>query len=68
METKWNEQTLIAKDEDLYYDRKNVKIKPRDIARVIISFANAEGGTIAVGVEDDKSITGSMTTQLKSMR
>jgi len=58
MEAKWNEETFRTKDEDNFYDRKSVNIKPKDIARTIISFANAEGGTIAVGVEDDKTITG----------
>ncbi len=58
MEAKWNEEVFNTKDEDFYYDRKSIKIKPKDIAKTIISFANAEGGTIVVGVEDDKSITG----------
>ncbi len=58
MEAKWNEKIFNTKEEDGFYDRKSIHIKPKDIARTIISFANAEGGTIAVGVEDDKSITG----------
>ncbi len=58
MEAKWNEETLKTKEEDDFYDRKSASIKAKDIARTIISFANAEGGTIAVGVEDDKTITG----------
>ena len=58
MEMKWNEKIFDTKEEDFHYDRKSIKTKPKDIARVIISFANAEGGVIAVGVEDDKTITG----------
>ena len=58
MATKWNEEVFKTKEEDFYYDRKSVNIKPKDLARTIIAFANAEGGTIAVGVEDNKSITG----------
>ncbi len=47
-----------TKDEDFYYDRKSINIKPKDLDRTIIAFANADGGTIAIGVEDNKTITG----------
>ena len=58
MEIKWNDETFMTKEKDYFYDCKSVIIKPKDLARPTISFANAEGGTIAIGVDDDKSIIG----------
>lgn len=45
-------------DEGLYFDRKSARIAPKDIVRHIIAFANANGGTLAIGAEDNKSLTG----------
>ena len=39
-------------------DRKSVRIEPKDLARTIIAFANADGGWIAIGIEDNGDITG----------
>ncbi len=47
METKWNEETFRTKEEDNFYDSRSLNIRPKDIVRTIIAFANAEGGTIA---------------------
>lgn len=43
---------IINADENKYFDRKSSKIKPTDIADLISAFANAEGGTIVIGVSD----------------
>lgn len=40
--------------ENKYFDRKSVKIRPADLGRHISAFANADGGTIVIGI-DDKS-------------
>lgn len=40
------------------FDRKSAKIDATAIATPIIAFANAYGGLLAVGIEDDGSITG----------
>lgn len=40
------------------FDRKSPRIDAPSIATSIIAFANADGGLIAVGVEDDGEITG----------
>ena len=37
---------------------RNVKAVSRDVGEALVSFANADGGEILVGVEDDGSITG----------
>lgn len=39
-------------------DRKSAKIAPRDLAIPIVAMANADGGYLAIGIEDDGTITG----------
>ena len=36
-----------------YFDRKSAKIKPSDLAPLASAFANAEGGTIVIGIDDN---------------
>ena len=43
---------LSGEDENKIFDRKSAQIKVSDIASLISAFANAEGGTIAVGISD----------------
>lgn len=40
------------------FDRKSVRIDAKALAITMIAMANADGGVIALGVEDDGSITG----------
>ncbi|WP_257181182.1 RNA-binding domain-containing protein [Corynebacterium cystitidis] len=42
----------LIRPEDQWYERKSFRIKPRDLAKTIVGFANAEGGTIAVGIRE----------------
>ena len=44
---------LINHIEDSNYDRKSSKIDYKSLANTIASFANANGGIVAVGIEDD---------------
>ena len=39
--------------ENKYFDRKDARIKPTDLAQDISGFANAEGATIVIGVNRD---------------
>jgi ATP-dependent DNA helicase RecG len=68
-ETKLRE--LIVSDEGQYHDRKSLfegppgQKRPRDrravrdqIAEQVAGFANADGGVVIFGVEDDRTITG----------
>lgn len=45
---------LLAAPEDQWFDRKSVLVAPRDLAPAIVAFANAEGGTIVVGLHNGK--------------
>lgn len=49
---------LTESPENQYFDRKSARLKIRDIARHVIAFANASGGRLAIGIEDDGTITG----------
>jgi ATP-dependent DNA helicase RecG len=40
--------------EDQWFDRKHPRIQARELADVVMGFANAEGGTIAIGVHGGK--------------
>ena len=44
--------------ESSVFDRKSAKIDAKSLAVHLIAFANADGGTLAIGVEDDGKITG----------
>ena len=43
---------IVEQPENKLFDRKSSRIKPGDLAPIISAFANAEGGTIVIGVED----------------
>ncbi len=58
---------LCNSQESQYLDRKSAKIKPADIARHIVAFANANGGILVVGVEDDGKVTGFNYTSAKNI-
>ncbi len=49
---------LTTEEEGQYLDRKSARIKPSDIARHLVAFANANGGVLVIGIEDDGTITG----------
>lgn len=45
---------LLALAEDQWFDWKGPRIEARELANSLIGFANAEGGTIVIGLGDDK--------------
>lgn len=50
---------ILANPENKYFDRKSSLVKPSDLANLISAFANADGGTIVIGVGDkDRKIEG----------
>lgn len=45
-------EEVLAMDEKQIFDRKSIRIKPVDLSDTICAFANADGGTIAIGISD----------------
>ncbi|MDO4339808.1 MAG: ATP-binding protein [Eubacteriales bacterium] len=43
---------VLAKNEKQIFDRKSIQIRPADLSDTICAFANADGGTIAIGISD----------------
>jgi ATP-dependent DNA helicase RecG len=54
---------LLALGEGQVLDFKSARIRARDLAEVLVAFANADGGTVVIGVENDKTITGTRRYQ-----
>lgn len=44
--------------EGQFLDRKSARIKPISILKHLVAFANAEGGQLVIGIEDDGEMTG----------
>lgn len=44
--------------ESQYFDRKSARKDDREIAKHISAFANASGGKLVIGIEDDGGVTG----------
>ena len=47
---------ILALEEGSVFDRKSIKIKPKELAKHIIAFANSDGGMIAIGITDKNRI------------
>ncbi|MGM7669768.1 ATP-binding protein [Microbacterium sp. A93] len=43
---------LLETPEDQWFDRKSARVAPRGLAPLLVAFANAEGGTVAIGVHN----------------
>ena len=56
--TEYTIDYLVNTPEGLYLDKKSSRMAPKDIVRHIIAFANANGGVLAIGIEDDSSLAG----------
>lgn len=52
-------EEVLALNEKQDFDRKSIKIDSRSLAQTVVAFANADGGTIAIGITDKtKTIEG----------
>jgi len=49
---------LVTQAENQIFDRKSFLIDPKNLAMTIVAFANADGGDIVLGIEDDGRIVG----------
>ncbi|MBR4369604.1 MAG: putative DNA binding domain-containing protein, partial [Victivallales bacterium] len=43
---------VLAMNEKQIFDRKSILIKPADLSDTLCAFANADGGTVAIGISD----------------
>jgi len=47
--------------EDQWFDRKSIRVTPQRLADLEVGFANADGGTIVIGVAEDGTVQGTDT-------
>lgn len=47
---------MITEDENKYFDRKSSQIRVAELVQHISAFANADGGTLVLGISDKKRI------------
>lgn len=45
---------LASIPEDQWFERKSIRVAPKDFAATLVAFANAEGGTVVVGLHSGK--------------
>lgn len=53
-----NIEAFTRDPEGHYFDRKSARKNPDEIAKHVMAFANAAGGKLVVGIEDDGTVTG----------
>lgn len=51
-------KTYCFEPENQYLDRKSARIRPLDILKHLVAFANAEGGQLVIGIEDNGVVSG----------
>ena len=49
---------FVSSPENQYLERKSARVEPFDILKHLVAFANADGGSLVIGVEDNREITG----------
>jgi ATP-dependent DNA helicase RecG len=54
LEVDERQVALISLQEDQWFDRKSSRVTAKDLAASLVGMANAEGGTIVVGIWDGK--------------
>ena len=54
---------LVSSPENQYLERKSARVEPLNILKHLIAFANADGGSLIIGVEDNGEVTGFNTSK-----
>lgn len=62
-----NLDDYLFKPENQWFERKSGKVAAKDLAKPLVAFANAEGGTLVVGVSED-SIDGILPERINDIR
>ncbi|MBE1554262.1 ATP-binding protein [Sporosarcina limicola] len=55
-DSKLSLDVLLDMNESQYFDRKSASIKVQKLAEAIVGFANADGGLLAIGIENGKAL------------
>ncbi len=63
-----NIEKLTTMTEGQFFDRKSARLATKDFAHHLSAFANASGGIVAIGIEDDGCITGVLQEQENRFR
>ena len=58
-------EEILQEKEGQLFERKSARIDRRDLANHFVAFANADGGFIAIGIEEDGAVTGISDYQTK---
>ena len=61
-------EKLRTNIEGKFFDRKSARIQAQDFAHHLSAFANASGGLVVIGIEDNGSVTGVTENQENSFR
>lgn len=56
--SKYNIEDLRTQPEGQFLDRKRARIKTEDIIRHLVGFANASGGLLVIGIDNDGTVSG----------
>ena len=57
-EIEHNIRQFCTAKENHYFDRKSARINVADAAKHVVAFANAAGGRLVIGIEDNGTLTG----------
>jgi ATP-dependent DNA helicase RecG len=52
--TKEDYEYFLQREEDHFFDRKGIGLKPAKLEKYAVSFANSEGGEVIIGIKDAK--------------
>ena len=55
---KYTLEQLYTKKENQTFDRKSARKDPKGLSNHFVAFANADGGTLVIGIEDNGIVTG----------
>ncbi len=61
-------QKWCTETEGQFFDRKSARLAPKELASHISAFANASGGTIVLGIENNGEVTGVNRDQENTLR
>ena len=61
-------EKLQTMTESQFFDRKSARLAPKDFSHQLSGFANASGGMVVLGIEDNGDVTGVTPDQENAFR